>query len=256
MAPPRSPRPPISTTASPLTCCWPPAPNAKTADEYGETPLTLAAANGDSVLVEHLIKASADPLAAGWDGETALMIAAGAGGARQFELLIAHGAGVNLAESRKGQTALMWAAAEGHPDVVKVLIDHKAEINAASKAGFTALVFAAMKNDPNSVAELLAAGATRFRPARRHESIAGRRRQQEHARGSRAGGWRSRSECIRSRRKYALAYSRAIGRSGAGEKATRKRSTLTPAPPRRRPSDAAAAVAAVVRARLSENSTR
>ena len=53
----------------------------------------------------------------------------------------------------------MWAAAEGHPDVVQVLIDNKADINAASKSGFTALVFAAVKNDPKSVQKLLAAGA-------------------------------------------------------------------------------------------------
>src|ERR1035438_5755584 len=52
-------------------------------------------------------------------------------------------ADVNAAESRKGQTALMWAAAEGHPEVVRVLIDRHADIHAASKNGFTALVFAA-----------------------------------------------------------------------------------------------------------------
>ncbi len=133
--------------------------NVKTADEYGETPLTLAAANGNSVLVDKLLKAGADASAARWDGETALMIAANAGSVDVVKQLIAHGADVNLAESRKGQTALMWAAAEGHPDVVQFLIDHKADIRAASKSGFTALVFAAIKNDPKSVQELLDAGA-------------------------------------------------------------------------------------------------
>jgi ankyrin repeat protein len=53
----------------------------------------------------------------------------------------------------------MWAAAEGHADVVQTLIDNKAEVNAASKSGFNALVFAAVKNDPKSVQALLAAGA-------------------------------------------------------------------------------------------------
>jgi uncharacterized protein len=53
----------------------------------------------------------------------------------------------------------MWAAAEGHADVAKILLLHGADIKAASKAGFTALVFAAIKNDGASTAELLAAGA-------------------------------------------------------------------------------------------------
>jgi ankyrin repeat protein len=73
--------------------------------------------------------------------------------------LIAAGADVNLAESRKGQTALMWAAAEGHADAVQLLIANKADIHAKSKAGFTPLVFAAVKDDAKSVQALLAAGA-------------------------------------------------------------------------------------------------
>ena len=105
------------------------------------------------------------------------MIAANAGSAEVVKQLIAHGADVNAAESRKGQTALMWAAAEGHPDVVQVLIDNKADVNAASKSGFTALVFAAVKNDPKSVQKLLAAGAdAELRAARRHQGAAGRGR--------------------------------------------------------------------------------
>jgi len=51
----------------------------------------------------------------------------------------------------------MWAAAEGHSDVMQALIEHGADIHAASKSCFTALVFAAIKNDPKSVQTLLAA---------------------------------------------------------------------------------------------------
>ena len=75
-APPRWPGPRIWTTASRPNSCSPPAPTSNTADEYGETPLTLACANGDAALVEKLLKAGADANAARWDGETALMIAA------------------------------------------------------------------------------------------------------------------------------------------------------------------------------------
>ena len=53
----------------------------------------------------------------------------------------------------------MWAAAEGHSDVVEALIGLGADVKAASKGGFTALVFAAIKNDAKSVDALVAAGA-------------------------------------------------------------------------------------------------
>ena len=111
------------------------------ADEYGETPLTLACANGDAALVEKLLKAGANPNDARWDGETALMIAASSGSVDGRSQLIAKEANVNAVESRKGQTALMWAAAEGHPDVVDVLIQSGAT-SRPFKSGFTPLVFA------------------------------------------------------------------------------------------------------------------
>ena len=53
----------------------------------------------------------------------------------------------------------MWAAAEGHPDVVDLLIQHGANVNAASKKGFTPLLFATMKNDSVSIRHLIKAGA-------------------------------------------------------------------------------------------------
>jgi ankyrin repeat protein len=132
---------------------------ANSTDEYGETPLTLACANGNALLAGKLLDAGANPAAARWDGETALMIAASAGSVETVNLLIARGADVNAVESRKGQTALMWAAAERHPEVVKTLIDHSADVHAASKSGFTSLVFAAAKNDSQSAGALLDAGA-------------------------------------------------------------------------------------------------
>ena len=66
-----------------------------------------------------------------------------------------HGADVNAAEPRGGQTALMWAAAEGHDDVVAGLVEMGANVNAASRTGFTPLVFAAIKDDVASIRTLL-----------------------------------------------------------------------------------------------------
>ncbi len=133
--------------------------NANTADEYGETPVTLAAANGDAALVQRLIAAGGSARAARWNGETTLMIAAGAGSLETVRELVRHGADVNAAEPRGGQTALMWAAAEGHRDVVAGLVEMGANVNAASKTGFTPLVFATIKDDSASIKALLEAGA-------------------------------------------------------------------------------------------------
>jgi ankyrin repeat protein len=133
--------------------------NVNTAGDYGETPLTLALANGNAVLSAHLLKAGANPKAQRWNGETTLMIAAGAGSVEEVKLLLDAGLDVNAQESEKGQNALMWAAAEGHPDVVDLLIQHGANVNASSKKGFTPLIFASMKNDSASIRLLIKAGA-------------------------------------------------------------------------------------------------
>jgi uncharacterized protein len=133
--------------------------NSNTVDEYGESPLTLAAANGDAVLVQRLLSAGAKADTTRWNGETALMIAAGAGSVDAVRQLVLRGADVNAADPRRGQTALMWAAAEGHGDVVDALVEIGANVKAASKNGFTPLVFAVTRNDVGSIKSLLAAGA-------------------------------------------------------------------------------------------------
>jgi ankyrin repeat protein len=130
-----------------------------TSGDYGETPLTLALANGNAALSEKLLKAGADWKATRWNGETALMIAAGVGSVDEVRMLLDRGADVNGAEPKSQQNALMWAASEGHSAVVDLLIQRGADVNAASKAGFTPLVFAALKNDAREVQRLLGAGA-------------------------------------------------------------------------------------------------
>jgi ankyrin repeat protein len=73
-------------------------------------------------------------------------------------ILLKHGANVNAKEPVREQTALMWAVGEKHPDVTRALIEHGADINAATKLGFTPLLFAAREGDLESAKLLLDKG--------------------------------------------------------------------------------------------------
>ena len=70
------------------------------------------------------------------------MLAVEHGHERVVELLLRHGAEVNLQDSGGG-TALMYAAHQGHERLVEVLLRHGAAVNLQSRNGRTALVAAA-----------------------------------------------------------------------------------------------------------------
>src|SRR5438477_6456 len=71
---------------------------------------------------------------------------------KAFTALLRAKADVNAAQAD-------GAAAEGHREVIAGLIEMGARVNAASRNGYTALVFAAIKDDARSIKALLAAGA-------------------------------------------------------------------------------------------------
>ncbi len=129
------------------------------ANEYGATPLYVAAADAGAAITEKLLGAGADPNVALLSGETALMEAARRGKTETVRLLLASGADLNAKESIGGQTALMWAASERHSDVVELLIADGAEIDARSKGGSTPLMFAAQQGAADTARILIDAGA-------------------------------------------------------------------------------------------------
>ena len=51
------------------------------------------------------------------------------------------GANVN-AVTKTGETALLWAARKGHLDIVKMLIEFEAKIDSATDEGYTPLLWA------------------------------------------------------------------------------------------------------------------
>jgi uncharacterized protein len=104
--------------------------NPMAANRYGVTPLSLACTNGNAKVVERLLRSGADPNTALPGGETAVMTAARTGDVSVLKALIEAKADVNAREKSRGQTALMWAAAENNAAAIKVLIDAGADIHA------------------------------------------------------------------------------------------------------------------------------
>ena len=98
----------------------------------------------------------------GVSGVTLLMFAARYGHERVVELLIQHGAEINLQNS-VGDTALMRAAQHGHERVVELLLRHGADINLQNSGGGTALMRAAIGGHER-VLELLLQHGTRKIP--------------------------------------------------------------------------------------------
>ena len=86
--------------------------------------------------------------------------ARGAGANELVDLLIAAGADVNGRRAEGVATLpLMTAATIRRPDLVKRLLRAGADVGAARANGWTALHFAAIYDDPETIAVLLAAGA-------------------------------------------------------------------------------------------------
>jgi ankyrin repeat protein len=135
--------------------------NVNVRNDYGVSPLALAARQANTNILGQLMKAGADPndtinfINA---DETPLMHAARAGNVDAVNMLLLAGAQVNARESWNGQSPIQWAAAEGHGAVVEALIAGGADIRQRSNAGTTPFMFAVRKGDMRSVKALLAAG--------------------------------------------------------------------------------------------------
>jgi ankyrin repeat protein len=136
--------------------------NVNVRNNYGVSPLAIAAKHANPNILGQLMKAGADPndkinyINA---DETPVMHAARAGNVDAVRMLLLAGAQVNARESWNGQSPLQWAAAEGRGAVVEALIEGGADIRQRSNAGTTPLMFAVRKGDMRSVDALLAAGA-------------------------------------------------------------------------------------------------
>ena len=108
--------------------------NVKATTRLGSnTPLVIAARNGNAPVVHVLLKAGADAKAATSTGTTPLMLAAASGNAEAVTALLAAGSDLEAKESSMQQTPLMFAAAFARVEVMKVLVAAGANVKATTK---------------------------------------------------------------------------------------------------------------------------
>lgn len=125
-----------------------------------DTPLTIAAENGDAASVRTLLARGADANGSDSHGLTPLVRAARRGHFDVAKALLDGGADPNRFDSirnRPGWSPLMNAVHKSQPRIVKLLIDAGADVNARATDGTTPL---ALSEDKDIGDMLLAAGAS------------------------------------------------------------------------------------------------
>ncbi|MFA5504206.1 MAG: ankyrin repeat domain-containing protein [Vulcanimicrobiota bacterium] len=138
-----------------------PASNSSTGSGTVEKapPIHRASADGQVEPVRTALAANPDLVKArDSSGYTPLHHAAIGGHPEVVEVLLAHGARVDVLGSR-GETALFLASSAGSAEVVKLLLQNGADPNKAGSDGKTPLHKAAMVGNAEAVEALLTAGA-------------------------------------------------------------------------------------------------
>jgi ankyrin repeat protein len=120
--------------------------------------LLMAAYEGKTDTVIHLIIDSANINATGEEGITALMYASEKGHLDIVKILLYNKADPNIVPY-SGRTALISAATNNQPEIVYNLLLYGADINAQDEDGATALIYASSYNLPYMVEYLLQNGA-------------------------------------------------------------------------------------------------
>ncbi len=129
-------------------------------NDKGESPLMLAAFNGDLELASQMIQKGADVNKTGW---TPLHYAATKGHLPLMKLFIENHAYID-AESPNGSTPLMMASMYGSAEAVRLLLDEGADPLLKNQQGLTATQFA-QRVSRQDVADMIAKSARGKRPA-------------------------------------------------------------------------------------------
>lgn len=134
--------------------------NTELVDEYGLTPLHLAAMHNDVNLIQALIKQGMDPnIVNQKNRETPLMRAAILGANQAIKMLLKSEAQIDK-KDHNGNTALIWAvSSKDYPETVKLLLQKGAYVDEKNNSGLTALMLASNLGLVESAKTLLANGA-------------------------------------------------------------------------------------------------
>ncbi|XP_057716397.1 kinase D-interacting substrate of 220 kDa B isoform X2 [Corythoichthys intestinalis] len=122
------------------------------------TALMSASKEGHIQVVEELLDNEANMENRDMGGWTALMWAAYKGRTDVAQLLLSKGANPNIT-GQYSVYPIIWAAGRGHAEIVHLLLQHGAKVNCSDKYGTTPLIWAARKGHYDSVMHLLANGA-------------------------------------------------------------------------------------------------
>ncbi|XP_058470993.1 kinase D-interacting substrate of 220 kDa B isoform X3 [Solea solea] len=122
------------------------------------TALISAAKEGHIEVVRELLENNANLEHRDMGGWTALMWAAYKGCTDVAQLLLDKGANPNIT-GQYSVYPIIWAAGRGHGEIVHLLLQHGAKVNCSDKYGTTPLIWAARKGHYESVIHLLANGA-------------------------------------------------------------------------------------------------
>ncbi len=123
----------------------------------GETALSLAAYTGKLQFVQRLVEAGAEVNFYGW---SPLTYAAYNGHTAIVDYLLKRGGAEINARTENGSTALFFVARFGHIEVIKLLLKNKADPTLANENGDTAIDWA-LKSDNTDIADLLRAAGGR-----------------------------------------------------------------------------------------------
>ncbi|XP_061897569.1 kinase D-interacting substrate of 220 kDa B isoform X2 [Entelurus aequoreus] len=122
------------------------------------TALISASKEGHIQVVKELLDNDANKENRDMGGWTSLMWAAYKGRTDVAQMLLDKGANPNIT-GQYSVYPIIWAAGRGHAEIVHLLLQHGAKVNCSDKYGTTPLIWAARKGHYDSVMHLLANGA-------------------------------------------------------------------------------------------------
>ncbi|XP_061824321.2 kinase D-interacting substrate of 220 kDa B isoform X2 [Nerophis lumbriciformis] len=122
------------------------------------TALISASKEGHIQVVKELLDNNANKEHRDMGGWTSLMWAAYKGRTDVAQMLLDKGANPNIT-GQYSVYPIIWAAGRGHAEIVHLLLQHGAKVNCSDKYGTTPLIWAARKGHYDSVMHLLANGA-------------------------------------------------------------------------------------------------